>query len=168
MLRETETSMAAAGKSGKGKDLKDVLNGREFGESLLRHSLEFYERRLAEVFESRHDVFVHDIVRRLRERRVQGGVELDLQAGESGWIDVESLSRLRNVVGGRFENIKKKWVGAGFPLREHRGDKSGTFEIDNEGWIELSNWMSKHGFESRLRPDKPECLFQIKPVVKPR
>ena len=42
---------------------------------------------------------------------------------ESGWLRIESLSQLRATVGGRFQNLKQKWVEAGFPLREHRGDR---------------------------------------------
>lgn len=78
------------------------------------------------------------------------------------WIGIESLSRLRSIVGGRFQNLKQKWTEAGFPLREHRGDKAGEFEIDQRGWLELSAWILKQGYEARLNPSKAEYLFEVR------
>ncbi len=134
----------------------------ELSEILLEDTIRSMESCLRQAFKQRRDVFLSEILKRLRQSGVGGGAPGRATEVEGGWVDVESLSKLRNLVGGRFENIKKKWVGAGFPLREHRGDKSGGFELSQSGWVELSNWMSKHGFEARLCPDKPECVFQIR------
>jgi hypothetical protein len=80
------------------------------------------------------------------------------------WQPIESLSRLRAIVGGRFENIKKKWTEAGLPLREHRGDKDKTFAIDSAGWEELSAWLLKHGYESRITPQSELGAFEVRPI----
>jgi len=150
------------------QNIEALLQDPELSQSLLSRALGFFEQALTEAFRSRRDVFIFEMVKKLRREQLSQQAAVPEGAEQGGWVDVESLSRLRNVVGGRFENIKKKWVGAGFPLREHRGDKVKDFEIDTEGWVELSNWMSKHGFESRLRPDRAECLFQIKALPKPK
>lgn len=90
----------------------------------------------------------------LKEQEVQG----------AAWQGVESLSRLRSIVGGRFQNIKKKWTDAGFPLREHRGDRWKDFSLNDEGWLELSNWILKQGFEARLTTDSEEYLFELRKI----
>ncbi len=81
---------------------------------------------------------------------------------DEGWSEIASLSQLRAVVGGRFQNLKDRWVQSGFPLKEHRGDKSLEYSLKDVGWLELSSWISKQGFEVRLRPDKEKCLFEIR------
>lgn len=127
----------------------------------------FFERVLTRAFDTRRDFLVHEVANKLR---LMGLSRSDAVApakgaeGDGAWVEIESLSRLRSVVGGRFQNIKEKWVGAGFPLREHRGDKGKDFEVDERAWIELSNWILKQGFEARLTPHKPNSLFELKPV----
>lgn len=150
------------------EELSAKLQDAQFSDSLLEHTVSTFEGYLRNAFAARRDIFIFEIIKQLRREQFAGPRAVAEEGADGGWIDVESLSKLRNVVGGRFENIKRKWVGAGFPLREHRGDKAGDFEINSEGWVELSNWMSKHGYESRLRPDRTECLFQIKPLAKIR
>ena len=150
------------------EDLTAKLQDGQFSESLLEQTVSTFEAYLRDAFRARRDIFIFEIIKQLRREQFAGPRAVVEESGDGGWIDIESLSKLRNVVGGRFENIKRKWVGAGFPLREHRGDKAGEFEVNSEGWVELSNWMSKHGYESRLRPDRAECLFQIKPLAKTR
>lgn len=83
-----------------------------------------------------------------------------------GWLAIESLSALRNLVGGRFHNLKERWVEAGFPLKEHRGDKTQKFEVNKQGWVELSNWIMKQGYEARLVLDREDCLFELRSVGK--
>ncbi|MBN8548665.1 MAG: hypothetical protein J0M12_05055 [Deltaproteobacteria bacterium] len=152
-----------------GSQLSERLKEQHFSDSLLEQTLATFELYLHEAFAARRDIFVFEILKQLRRGKLSAAPAVaDENSAGAGWVDIESLSKLRNVVGGRFENIKRKWVGAGFPLREHRGDKAGEFEVNSEGWVELSNWMSKHGYESRLRPDRPDCLFQIKALAKQR
>lgn len=141
------------------------LQTPEFSKILLEDSLSAMERALRTALADRHDIFVSELVKKLKACNLTESASAASDSMNGAWIDIESLSRLRTVVGGRFENIKKKWIGAGFPLREHRGDKAGAFTLNQGGWVELSNWMSKHGFEARLCPDKPECLFQIRQVA---
>jgi hypothetical protein len=69
------------------------------------------------------------------------------------------------VVGGRFQNIKKKWVEAGLPLREHRGDRWKEFDLNKDGWLELVAWIGKQGFEARLTPESEEFIFQLRPLA---
>ncbi|MFM1848502.1 MAG: hypothetical protein RL417_1976 [Pseudomonadota bacterium] len=131
--------------------------------NVVETSAERYLKLLEETLIQEHDVIVGEIARRIRA--VAGG---ELAApGEtppvsSDWVEIESLSRLRSIVGGRFQNLRDRWVGAGFPLREHRGDKDGEFALNESGWFELSNWILKQGFEARLTPDRPGCLFELR------
>jgi hypothetical protein len=130
--------------------------------------------------EQLEEVMVRSVQHALRERepalvaefvealRCSVGVAAEAPAAVSRgeWTGVESLSRLRSVVGGRFQNIKKKWTDAGFPLREHRGDKWQEYTLHKEGWVELASWIAKQGFESRLTPESREFLFELRPVGK--
>ncbi len=114
-------------------------------------------------FESSRDSIVHSLVKKLSEIPVAAESASDPSGDQGNWIEIESMSRLRSLVGGRFQNLKDRWTQAGFPLREHRGDKDKGFKLDERGWLELANWVAKQGYEVRLRPDKPECLFEIRP-----
>lgn len=142
------------------KKLQREIDATVVGD-LLRRSADRYLHLVERVLMREHDIIAAEITRRL------GGV-VGESAGaaplavESTWIEIESLSRLRGIVGGRFQNLRDRWVGAGFPLREHRGDKESDFSLNEAGWIELSNWILKQGFESRLTPDKPGCLFELR------
>ena len=114
--------------------------------------------------ERRRQVLGYEIARRceslMNEKQLRGQIPGD----ESGtdWIRIESLSKLRALVGGRFQNLKDRWVRAGFPLREHRGDRTGQKNIDYQGWIELSAWINKQGFELKLADEKEEWLFELR------
>lgn len=86
--------------------------------------------------------------------------------GESGaeatWIGIDSLSRLRGHVGGRFQNLKERWLGAGFPLKDHRGDKLESITLDPLGWLELVSWLSRQGYEARAVDAAKGFYFEIK------
>lgn len=93
----------------------------------------------------------------------RNNVDLDAE----GWEKIESLSQLRSVVGGRFQNLKKKWVEAGFPLREHRGDRGGIeIEISQQGWLELAVWVSGQGYEVRLADSSSAWFFEVRKLKK--
>ena len=78
------------------------------------------------------------------------------------WRQIESLSQLRALVGGRFRNLKERWVGAGLPLREHRGDRREKANVDSHGWLELASWISRQGYEVRLAGEEDGHLFEIR------
>lgn len=139
-------------------DLEAV--GRVLDEQLCQHTREIVQTTLAR----EHHALVAHLVRTLRASSVgTQPVAAEIQSGE--WIGVESLSRLRSVVGGRFQNIKKKWVEAGLPLREHRGDRWKEFDLNKDGWLELVAWIGKQGFEARLTPESEEFIFQLRPLA---
>ena len=85
-------------------------------------------------------------------------------AAVKSWVAVESLSRLRSLVGGRFQNVKDRWVEAGFPLREHRGEELRQVTPSEKGWLELSTWIAKQGFEARLTPESKDGFFEVRRV----
>lgn len=89
-------------------------------------------------------------------------VSEEAQSEESDWEQIESLSQLRAVVGGRFKNLKEKWIGAGFPLRQHRGDRQLEAELSESGWLELSVWINKQGFNARLAQPEQPWLFEVR------
>ena len=142
-----------------------TLASPEFARALVDGSTSLLESVVNEVFDSRRESFVFQCANRLREF-VSGANNVESAPPVANdWLEIESLSRLRSVVGGRFENTKKRWVAAGFLLREHRGDKSGAFTVNEAGWIELSNWIIKQGFEVRLSPEKEQCLFELRKTL---
>ena len=136
---------------------------RSLDGTIFAQSIEVYEQALNNAFDKRRDFYVHTIVSKLREMGLQeravGGKDKTVD-----WLEIESLSKLRSIVGGRFQNIKAKWTNAGFPLKEHRGDKVEQFDLNKGGWIELTNWILSQGFEARLASNGEQHLFEIRPV----
>jgi hypothetical protein len=128
------------------------------------------EQKIVELVNSaitrRRPALVYGIARMFLERMDSSMLESNYEPVIDGeWMPIESLSQLRAQVGGRFKNLKEKWIGAGLPLREHRGDREASAEIDQQGWVELSLWISKQGFETRLvKSSNPEntILFEVK------
>lgn len=111
------------------------------------------------------ELLVHGVVSALRPlilSKQSGGSDVGLKPPSEEWIGIDSLSRLRAEVGGRFQNLKDRWIEAGFSLKEHRGDRSQKVEINKGGWLELSNWISGQGYEVRLVSDRVGTLFEIR------
>lgn len=146
--------------AGKGKNNEHLALPSDLDRSLMQEMLDVVDQSVRVTLEKRRPFIVAEISRRLVGAKGQGAMASTTL--EEAWDDIESLSRLRAIVGGRFQNLRDRWVAAGFPLKEHRGDKSEQGEINQDGWIELSNWIMKQGFECRLTPDRPGCLFQLR------
>ena len=129
------------------------------------HFAEVMVRAVKMALHEREPALVAEMVEVIRASQ---GKESPVPAAEvrGEWTGIESLSRLRSVVGGRFQNIKKKWTDAGFPLREHRGDKWQEYTLDKDGWVELACWIAKQGFEARLTPESREFLFELRQAAK--
>jgi len=147
------------------QNTQDLIDA-ELEARLVDHSVVVFESALREAFERHRDRFVHEISAKLGRSALKDGVISDNGSKENEWIAIESLSRLRNLVGGRFQNLKKKWMNAGFPLREHRGDKGTDYQVDQKGWIELSNWILKQGYEAKLAPEQSKYLFELRELDK--
>lgn len=141
-----------------------TVSSPEFAQDLVEGATSLLESVVNQVFESRRDSYVFQCANRLRELVSDAREVASAAPVINDWVEIESLSRLRTVVGGRFENTKKKWIAAGFPLREHRGDKLSAFVVNEAGWIELSNWIIKQGFETRQNPGKEHCLFELRKI----
>lgn len=116
------------------------------------------------------ELFVHEIEKRLKSvpRASLDNVDSNSPTEESDsseqWTGVESMSRLRGIVGGRFQNLKERWLSAGLPLKEHRGSKTRSYKIEKDGWIELSSWISQQGYEVRLASEEDDYLFFVRPL----
>ncbi len=159
------------------KNNKNAAKAEDSSEfrAMVRRDL---ERAVDEVIECSLARFHDALVYQLREHFQRSGSpagnvsHTGHGSGEAGlrqsgeWVGIESLSRLRSVVGGRFQNIKKKWTEAGFPLREHRGDRIKRFAINDSAWIELSSWILKQGYEARLAPENSDFLFELRLISK--
>ncbi len=141
--------------------LDDKLASAEFDQILLDGFIERIERTVSNAIDSRKEVLAYEILERLG--KISGSTPAPADAEEKGgWKQIESLSALRALVGGRFQNLKEKWIQAGLPLREHRGDKIGDYTVNDAGWIDLSNWILKQGFETRLVSGEPHTIFEIR------
>lgn len=117
-------------------------------------------KTIERIFEERGDVWSHIIAKRLED--VTAGITLVPGDQLDNWEPIESLSKLRALVGGRFQNLRDRWVKAGFPLREHRGDRAGEVSLSEEGWTELAGWLLEHGYESRICNDQANVIFEIR------
>jgi len=116
--------------------------------------------------ERRRGAIVYRLAERFSALLKRGGVtELSEDSEvevDRPWTKIESLSQLRSTVGGRFQNLKQRWVEAGFPLREHRGDRSEKPQLDEDGWVELVRWINQQGYEARLAADKDPWIFEVR------
>lgn len=123
-------------------------------------------RTVREAISQRQHVITYALARKCLSlfEEMNIGTDSALAPEQTEWIRIESLSRLRALVGGRFQNLKERWVKAGFPLREHRGDRSGGGVVDYEAWVELSSWIHQQGFEIRLASESDPWLFEIRAI----
>ena len=86
----------------------------------------------------------------------------DGESAHSGIVfSVASLSQLRKEVGGRFENLKARWKGCGFPLKQHRGSTKESYTLNQEGWLEMTTWLEKQGYSAELLGDDAIGYFEI-------
>lgn len=126
----------------------------------VKQSDDFLKKVVEQAFASNRDFLVHLLKHHMADV-VQSVPRHSSDQGAEEWIEIDSLSKLRGLVGGRFESLKARWQGAGFPLKRKKGDKIGAYQIDMDGWIELESWIAKQGFLARQRPDKDGCLFEV-------
>jgi len=142
-------------------------NSREFSDemntALLVSSTEFLESIIADIFESKKDYFTFELIKIFEELKLAAADTPGSEA-QSEWLEIDSLSKLRSTVGGRFASLKEKWLEAGFPLRKHRGDKESAYQVDEKGWLALVSWISKQGYEAQLSVDEHDYLFRLRVV----
>jgi len=138
----------------------------ERGQTFVVKNMDAFVQLVRNAIASRRQAIVFGIAQSLSQR-LSEKVEFSVPGAtvdSSEWARIESLSQLRALVGGRFQNLKQRWVAAGFPLREHRGDREGKAAVNHDGWIELSVWISKQGFETRLAADADPWLLELKKI----
>lgn len=148
------------------QESKNLRDDAKFLDLIDQQLLAQATRAVQAVLERRKPVLLADFVESLRGTLTPSPQRDSTQVVQEAWIGIESLSRLRSVVGGRFQNIKKKWMDAGFPLREHRGDRWKEFTLNQDAWLELASWIAKQGFEARLTPGSQEFLFELRSVAR--
>jgi len=85
--------------------------------------------------------------------------------GAASWIPIDSISKLRGEVGGRFDTLKLKWQEAGLPLKQKKGDKIPDFTINSVAWSDLEAWLLKMGYASRLTEGQEDRIFEIKKML---
>jgi hypothetical protein len=131
-------------------------------EDIKSRIIGFFEDSLSEVFDERKGFYLSCIQNRLSA--LLNGLPRSEISGQNGhkWEEIDSLSKLRSLVGGRFQNLKVKWLGAGFPLKQDKGSKPAMYTLNEPGWLELSSWISNQGFEVRRNSEKKDVIFEIK------
>lgn len=149
-------------KRSKSTDSKDL--NEQLLDNIVDSSNEFFENVVDEVFAEKRSFFVHSIAQKIKELELLPAVSTEQAEEEREWIQIESLSRLRSIVGGRFQNLKQRWVSAGLPLKKHRGDQVVEFEVSEEGWLELSTWILDQGYEVRVSSSKTASLLELRPL----
>src|SRR5262245_41166927 len=103
---KSESGRAKTAKVDSNGSCGEVTVGNRIIENLAEHCTEVFEGALRKAFELKRDVFVSALVEKVREVS-NGGVEAPAENApqtQGQWIKIESLSRLRNIVGGRFDN----------------------------------------------------------------
>jgi hypothetical protein len=146
-------------KSTESKNLNEQLL-----DNVVDSSNNFFEAVVDEVFVEKRSFFVHSIAQKLKELELSPAASAEHAEEEREWVQIESLSRLRSIVGGRFQNLKQRWVAAGLPLKKHRGDQVEEFEVSEEGWLELSTWILDQGYEVRVSGSKTTSLLELRPL----
>lgn len=141
----------------------DIVNDPEFEQHLQNDLLVLIERVIRDSFELQRPFWVETVRQQLELCGFGGSSPA---ADNESWTGVESLSRLRSIVGGRFDALKRRWLSAGLPLREHRGSKVGEFEIEKAGWLDLTSWINEQGFEVRLCERGSEHLFELRKHIR--
>lgn len=142
------------------------LKSAGLDEAIQKDISEWTERIVRRVVEQVQPSVITGLQASLAEiatRLDKSSTEAETQgSGSSEWAGIDSLSRLRSHVGGRFQNLKDRWLGAGFPLKEHRGEKLEEVPINPVGWLDLVTWLSKQGYEARTVEVKSGFYFEIK------
>lgn len=117
--------------------------------ALVREAIEL--RRHALVFQAAE----------IWEELLRGVQVVEERVNQPQWRPIASLSQLRGLVGVRFQKLREQWVAAGFPLREHRGDRPIRPEIDEPAWQEFVAWLQGEGFLVRRATPESEAFFEI-------
>lgn len=135
----------------------------EFEAMLTAEVIDSVERALGSALEERRSVFVAEMARRIVKYfgTPTGSPEAQHKRNDD-WQPIRSLSAIRSTAGGRFSNLKDMWTGAGFPLREHRGDDSMLAKVDKNNWLKFSSWLVDRGFEVRLAEPEDDCFFMVR------
>src|SRR5438552_3586074 len=86
----------------------DISNKIPRDEGGVTRTIEFFEKCLDEVFESRREFYLSTISEKISALTgsIVGSKAGEAADGASTWVEIESLSRLRAIVGGRFQNIR--------------------------------------------------------------
>ncbi len=126
---------------------------------------DWYRTALEEAFAAERDVAVTAVIRAFEPLISVSNVPMTPSELSAEWLPIESLSMLRQIVGGRFQNLRDRWVKAGFPLKEHRGARvSAKVEVSETGWMELVTWIQSQGFEARRSEETGGALFEVKRI----
>ncbi len=129
-------------------------------ETLDDRTTELVQDLMQEAIDKRRQAIVYALARKMYQRF--SAQEIQSSESQTDWEPIASLSQLRGLVGGRFQNLKDRWLAAGLPLRAHRGDREEEAEVNHDGWLELATWINKQGYETRLSDESEEGLFQVR------
>jgi hypothetical protein len=129
------------------------------GGSAVSSSVSMISKAVARAFEDNRGYLLSQLRKIQTVDNTMAETELKVSAD---WIAIDSMSKLRGIVGGRFGALKAKWQFAGLPLKEKKGEQLPQFTVNPEGWVELETWLLKSGFSARLKPGDLKVLFEIK------
>ncbi len=141
--------------------MSEKVNGSLLGNERRKLVLSVVDRAIESLIPEIREVLKTKI--RLIAKSRSDREDSDLK-GAAVWHKIESLSRLRGLLGGRFENLKRKWTEAGFPLKLGKGKVAASSKVKDEGWSELSAWILKQGYESRLPREEADYFFEIREI----
>ncbi len=149
------------------KELSRNYNWR-LSKNTLQSIQEVFNGALKNVLEKNREYWIHTLTSQLSP---YGGKQSVLEEGSSAnegdgdWLSISSLSQLRKEVGGRFQNLRERWLNSGFPLKAHRGEGTEKYTLNQDGWLEMTSWLLKQGYESRILGDGEEGYFELRKRV---
>lgn len=157
MIKKNSTTTTITGNGPK----KEIFASRELILNIRQLIEEMVVTGIKEALRRRAPFFSTLLLKKLERLDLQRK-QKEAPATSEKWIGIESLSQLRALVGGRFQNLKERWLSAGFPLKEHRGASEAQATLDPDGWRDLSQWILTQGFEARISTKGTSYLFEVK------
>lgn len=138
---------------------------RDLPPEFTKSCAEMFSSVLKRALEENREFILHLLLNAEPQDRDRVGTDSGSNSIEDSWIPIDSISKLRGEVGGRFDTLKIKWQEAGLPLKQKKGDKIPEFAINPAAWGELEAWLLKMGYAVRAVEGKSDRIFEIKKML---
>lgn len=132
-------------------------------DDIITSRSDLIKKAIKKAFEDNRDYLIYKFSQSITQ--AGSGVTNIEPTEDTDWTAVDSMSKLRAIVGGRFDTLKAKWQAAALPVKQKKGDDIPEFVVDPSGWTDLESWLLKMGYKARLRPDLADRVFEIRKML---